>query len=129
MWLTDVQKFGVAFTAGGCVFFVFGVVMLFDASLLAMGNILFLLGLGLLIGLQKTLFFFARRQKWKGTLCFALGVTSIFLKHPLIGFPVELFGIVNLFGDFFSVIVSFLRSLPYVGPLMERISRQQRLPV
>jgi len=129
MWLTEVQKFGVAFTAGGCVFFVLGVILLFDSSLLAMGNILFLIGLSLLIGPQKTIFFFARRQKWKGSLAFAIGILLIFIKRPLFGFPIELFGIVNLFGDFFSVIVSFLRSLPLIGPLIDRISRQQRLPV
>lgn len=63
-----------------------------------MGNILFLCGLTLIIGIQKTLLFFARRQKLKGTLAFAAGILLILLRWPLIGFLVELYGIFVLFG-------------------------------
>ena len=37
---------------------------------------MFLIGLTLIIGTQKTLAFFARRQKWKGTAAFAVGTTT-----------------------------------------------------
>jgi hypothetical protein len=63
-----------------------------------MGNILFLVGITLLLGPQRTFVFFARKQKWKGTLAFWAGVLLILMKWPLIGFGVELFGIFVLFG-------------------------------
>ena len=42
----------------------------------------------------------------------------IFLKWPVVGICVELFGFVNLFGDFFPVVLGFLRQLPFIGPVL-----------
>lgn len=81
-------------------------------------QILFLIGLTLIIGPQKTLSFFVRPQKIKGSICFLAGFALILFKHSIIGFLVECFGILVLFGDFFGVIVSFLRSMPVIGPLL-----------
>ncbi|KAA6412886.1 MAG: Got1-like family [Lasallia pustulata] len=99
MWLSDAQKVGVAFCSGGGFFLLGGVIMFFDRAMLAMGNILFIIGLTLIIGLQKTLLFFARRQKLK----------------------VELYGIFVLFGDFFATIGGFVGSVPVVGPYIKHI--------
>src|SRR5579859_3971820 len=66
-----------------------------------------IIGLTLIIGLQKTFIFFARRQKWKGTAAFLGGITLILLRWPLTGFLVELYGIFVLFRDFFATIDSF----------------------
>jgi len=136
MWLSDMQKIGVAFCSGGGLFLFGGVLMFFDRAMLAMGNILFIIGLTLIIGLQKTFVFFARRQKWKGTAAFLGGITLILLRWPLTGFLVELYGIFVLFGDFFATIGSFAGNIPVVGPyiqmFLERISggrRNAELPV
>ncbi len=112
--------------------------MLFDRAMLAMGNvrsfpnsrrsplticghqILFLVGLTLIIGLQKTAVFFARRQKLKGTAAFMAGISLILLRWPVIGFGIELYGILILFGDFFSTIGSFAGNIPVVGPYIQQ---------
>ncbi|KAK0508734.1 hypothetical protein JMJ35_009010 [Cladonia borealis] len=120
MWLSDSQKIGVAFCSGGGFFLVGGVIMFFDRAMLAMGNILFLVGLTLIIGLQKTAIFFARRQKLKGTAAFAVGIILILLRWPLVGFLVELYGIFVLFGDFFSTIGGFAGNIPVVGPYIQQ---------
>jgi len=93
-----------------------GVLMFFDRAMLAMGNILFLIGLTIIIGPQKTMAFFARRQKLKGTAAFFGGVALILLRWPLIGFLVELYGIFILFGDFLGTIAGFARNIPIIGP-------------
>jgi len=136
MWLSDMQKIGVAFCSGGGLFLFAGVLMFFDRAMLAMGNILFIIGLTLIIGLQKTFVFFARRQKWKGTAAFLGGIILILLRWPLTGFLVELYGIFVLFGDFFATIGSFAGNVPVVGPyiqvFLEKISggrRNAELPV
>lgn len=67
------------------------------------------------MGPKKTLGFFARPEKFRGTACFLLGVGLILLKYPLIGFVIECYGILNLFGDFFGVVVGFLGSIPVVS--------------
>lgn len=50
----------------GGFFLLFGLILLFDRALLAMGDILFLIGITLLLGPQRTFVFFARKQKWRG---------------------------------------------------------------
>ncbi len=61
-------------------------------------QILFLGGLFLIIGPQKTFYFFARRNKLRGTACFLGGILLVFLKWPAVGVLVEMFGFLNLFG-------------------------------
>ncbi|KII92125.1 hypothetical protein PLICRDRAFT_154415 [Plicaturopsis crispa FD-325 SS-3] len=118
MWLSDGQKIGVALTSFGALFMLLGVVLFFDGALLALGNVLFISGLTLIIGPQKTFYFFARKQKIRGTACFLGGILLVFLKWPFIGVIVETFGFLNLFGDFFPVILTFLRQLPFIGNLL-----------
>lgn len=86
-----------------------------------LGQILFLLGLTLIIGLQKSVLFFARRQKLKGTMAFAIGIILILLRWPLVGFMIELYGIFVLFGDFFAYVGSFAGNIPVFGPYIQRI--------
>ncbi|KZS98364.1 Got1-domain-containing protein [Sistotremastrum niveocremeum HHB9708] len=115
MWLTDAQKIGVALTSFGALFMLLGVALFFDGALLALGNILFVSGLTLIIGPQKTFYFFARKQKLRGTICFLGGIILVFIKWPFVGMCVETFGFLNLFGDFFPVILTFMRQLPVIG--------------
>ncbi|UZO14724.1 uncharacterized protein OCT59_006172 [Rhizophagus irregularis] len=95
-----------------------GILLLFDGGLLAMGNILFLSGITLIIGFNKTIYFFARKNKIRGTICFFGGILLVFFKWPKTGIIVEFFGFLNLFGDFFPVIISFLRKVPFIGMLL-----------
>ncbi|ODV78735.1 Golgi transport [Suhomyces tanzawaensis NRRL Y-17324] len=118
IWLSERQKFGVGFTAGGLAFFVLGIMTFFDSGFLALGNILFIIGLILIIGPQRTVTFFTRPTKIRGTLCFGLGIALILMKRSFIGFILESMGILGLFGDFFGTIVTFLRSIPYIGDLL-----------
>lgn len=90
----------------------------FDLGFLALGNILFIIGIVLIIGPQRTVTFFTRPGKIRGLLCFGLGIVLILMKHAFIGFGVELFGILGLFGDFFGTIVQFLRLVPVIGPVL-----------
>ena len=99
-------------------------------------QILFLIGLTIIIGLQKTLIFFARRQKLKGTAAFIAGIALILLKWAFVGFVVELYGIFVLFGDFLSTIAGFANNIPMIGPYIARAlsmissgPRNKELPV
>lgn len=138
MWLTDQQKIGVGLVSGGVFFLALGVIMFFDATLLAMGNVLFVSGIALLIGPQKTLLFFARKQKIRGTVCFFTGMSLVFLRWAIVGVIVETVGFLNLFGDFFPVILSFMRqmpiignvfSLPVIGQVMDQLAGTRRSAV
>ena len=51
-----------------------------------------------MIGLRKTLEFFARKQKWKVTVCFLLGILLVFARLAIVGIVIEFFGFGKLFG-------------------------------
>ena len=81
-------------------------------------QLLFLLGITLLIGFKKTLIFFKRPAKLRGTVCFLGGIALVLVGWPVVGMAVEVFGILNLFGNFFPIILSLLRNMPVVGPVL-----------
>jgi hypothetical protein len=70
----------------------------------------------LIIGPQKTIMFFARREKFKGTAAFVAGILLILLRWAFIGFLVEGYGIAVLFGDFLLTIAGFVGNVPIIGP-------------
>ncbi len=92
------KEIGVGLVSFGVFFLFLGVILFFDAALLALGNVLFTGGITLLIGPQKTFYFFARKQKIRGTVCFFTGMLLVFMKWTFIGMIVEAIGFLNLFG-------------------------------
>ncbi|KAI9302271.1 putative GOT1-membrane protein required for ER to Golgi transport, partial [Cunninghamella echinulata] len=117
MW-SDGQKIGVGLTCAGVFFMFLGVISFFDSGLLTIGNILFIAGMPLTIGVQRTLGFFTQKKRIRGTICFLIGFTLVFCRWTIIGMLIEIFGILNLFGDFFPLIFGFLRRLPFIGSLL-----------
>ena len=79
---------------------------------------MFLLGICLLIGFKKTFIFFKRPSKLRGTFCFLGGILLVLVGWPVVGMVVEVFGILNLFGNFFPIILSMLRNMPFIGPVL-----------
>eukprot|EP01117_Protostelium_nocturnum_P007769 TRINITY_DN2780_c0_g1_i1.p1 TRINITY_DN2780_c0_g1~~TRINITY_DN2780_c0_g1_i1.p1 ORF type:complete len:139 (-),score=25.70 TRINITY_DN2780_c0_g1_i1:127-543(-) len=118
MVLDDNQKIGVLLTGGGLFFSFIGVLLLFDRGLLAIGNLLFLAGITLVIGFRKTFRFFSQKRKLKGTICFLGGIVLVIVGWTFIGMCIEVFGFINLFGDFFPVVLSFLRRVPVIGTIL-----------
>jgi hypothetical protein len=122
----------VALTTFGGLFLMLGVMLFFDGALLALGNVrafinaytclpnvslcqlLFLSGITLIIGPQKTFYFFARKNKLRGSICFIGGILIVIvLKRPVVGMIVETFGFLNLFGCVvFSMLV--VRKLTFI---------------
>ena len=64
MVLEDNQKIGIGLICLGLGFVCLGVIMLFDASLIAIGNTLFLSGLCFAIGIKRTITLFSRLVKY-----------------------------------------------------------------
>ncbi|KAA0203822.1 hypothetical protein HAZT_HAZT007229, partial [Hyalella azteca] len=92
--------------------------MLFDKGLLAIGNILFLAGLSLVVGLERTFHFFFQWHKVKGSAAFFGGIVIVLVGWPLIGMCIELYGFILLFSGFFPVAVNFLRRMPVIGTIL-----------
>ncbi|GFY90360.1 Got1/Sft2-like vescicle transport protein family [Actinidia rufa] len=102
-----------------------------------MGNILFLSGVTLTIGVKSTLQFFMKRQNFKGSVSFGVGFFFVLIGWPMIGMIVETYGFIVLFSGFWPTLAVFLQRLPIVGwvfrqpfvtSLFER-NRGRRVPV
>ncbi|CAF4485108.1 unnamed protein product [Rotaria magnacalcarata] len=103
--LSDFQKIGLGLSIFGVGFIFLGMIFLFDKGLLAVGNILFLAGLSMIIGFERTLRFFFQRNKIKATLLFFGGISIVLFGYPLVGMIFEIYGFFLLFG-----LVRFLNS-------------------
>ncbi|KAB0376933.1 hypothetical protein FD755_011377 [Muntiacus reevesi] len=118
------DKIGVGTAGFGIFFILFGTLLYFDSVLLAFGNLLFLTGLSLIIGLRRTFSFFFQRHKLKGTSFFLGGVAVVLLRWPLLGMILETYGFFSLFRSFFPVAFGFLGStynIPFLSALFQRL--------
>ena len=100
--LSDNQKVGLMMTGLGLAFLLLGMLLLFDSGLLAIGNVLFLVGLALLVGVAKFLEFFnplRKKGKPRGVACFVLGVLLVLWRWPVVGMLLELFGLFEMFAS------------------------------
>ncbi|XP_018567703.1 vesicle transport protein GOT1B isoform X2 [Anoplophora glabripennis] len=116
--VTDTQKIGVGLAGFGIFFLFLGVLLIFDTSLLALGNILFLSGLACVIGRERTFRFFFQRHKVRGSLAFFGGIILVLIKWPKLGMIAECYGFFLLFSGFFPVAINFLRRVPILGTFL-----------
>ncbi|XP_050222871.1 vesicle transport protein GOT1-like [Mercurialis annua] len=113
--MNDRKKIGIGLTGFGIFFSFLGIIFFFDKGFLAMGNILFLSGLSLTIGLKSTMQFFIKRQNFKGTISFGSGFFLIVIGWPIIGMMLEAYGFIILFSGFWPTLSVFLQKIPVLG--------------
>lgn len=116
--ISDTQKIGVGLAGFGIAFLFLGVLLLFDKGLLAIGNLLFICGLGCVIGPRRTFSFFFQRHKIKGSASFLGGIIIVLMGWPFLGIVVETYGFIVLFSGFLPVAVNFLRRVPILGTFL-----------
>merc|ERR1711907_166107 len=125
--VSDMTKIGGGLSACGVFFMFLGVMFFFDRRLMAMGNVMFLGGVLLLIGIQNTASFFFVRTRIAGSVCFFFGIAMVMWGWTVIGLLLEGFGFINLFGNFIPTALTwathFGSKLPYVGPLFSGLNK------
>lgn len=112
-------EIGVALTGLGALLLFLGVIFFFDRGLLAMGNVLFLAGVSVILGIQSAMRFFIKPKNFKGSIFFISGVVLVVWGWTLIGFLVELYGFWNLFSAFVPVALSALRKIPVLKQVLD----------
>nr|VDD53452.1 unnamed protein product [Brassica oleracea] len=117
--MNDLKKIGLGLTGFGVFFTLLGVIFVFDKGLIAMGNILFLAGVTLTIGIQPAIQFFTKRRNFKGTISFGLGFLLVVLGWPIIGLLLESYGFLVLFSGFWPTLAVFLQRIPILGWLLQ----------
>ncbi|XWS22262.1 hypothetical protein CRYUN_Cryun29cG0019100 [Craigia yunnanensis] len=113
--ITEQKKIGLGLIGFGIFFLFLGVILFFDRGLLALGNIFFLAGVAILVGWYSTLQLFTNRKNYKGSASFLLGLFFIFVRWPIVGIILEIYGCVVLFGGFWSSVSVFLCQIPVLG--------------
>mmetsp|Transcript_14132 Transcript_14132/g.28173 ORF Transcript_14132/g.28173 Transcript_14132/m.28173 type:complete len:140 (-) Transcript_14132:71-490(-) len=115
--VSDNTKIGTGLLALGFILLFTGVIFLFDSTLLAMGDIFFLVGLTLTIGPSRTMKFFTRRDRLRGIVSFFGGVFLVLMRWPVVGMVMQFYGLVYLFGQFFPIAAASLRDSPVIGSI------------
>jgi len=128
------QKIGLALTGFGAFFLFLGILLFFDRALMALGNLLFIVGLVFIMGLHRTRKFFLNKKKLPGSIAFFFGIFLVLWGWPIFGMLIELFGIINLFKNFFPKILSWMQYLPVIGPIIrsqpvQKIMKKFRGPI
>ncbi|XP_031259348.1 vesicle transport protein GOT1-like [Pistacia vera] len=111
------EQVGLGLIGFGIFFTFLAVILFFDKGLLALGNIFWLTGVALLLGWQSTWKLFT--SNYKGTGCFVLGLFFLFVRWPLVGMILEIYGCIALFGGFWPTVKVFLFQIPVVGWIIQ----------
>jgi len=134
--MDDRKKIGIGLTGFGVLFFFLGVIFFFDKGLLAMGNILFLAGVMLTIGMKSTAQFFMKQSHYRGSIAFVVGFFAVLVGWPVIGMVMEVYGFIVLFSGFWPTVLIFLQRIPVLCWLLQQSFfsslfgyRQRRVPV
>lgn len=130
-------EIGLGLTGFGVLFTLLGIIMLFDKGFLAMGNILFVSGVLLTIGLKPTVQFFTKPKNHKGSIFFGFGFFLVLIGWPVSGMLVESYGFITLFSGFWPTAAVYLQKSPSFGwifhhPLVTSLItrfRGRRVPV
>ncbi|XP_031280699.1 vesicle transport protein GOT1 [Pistacia vera] len=115
--INEQKKVGLGLIGFGIFFTFLAVILFFDKGLLALGNIFWLTGVALLLGWQSTWKLFT--SNYKGTGCFVLGLFFLFVRWPLVGLILEIYGCIALFGGFWPTVKVFLFHIPVVGWIIQ----------
>ena len=116
---SDNTKIGTGLLFLGCVFLFLGVIFFFDSAMLALGDILFLTGLTLTIGVSRTLRFFSRPDRMRGIISFFGGICLVMFRWPVVGMICQLYGLVYLFGQFFPIAAASMKEMPVIGQVFK----------
>jgi Got1/Sft2-like family len=113
------RSIGVPMLAAGAVFTLLGVSLFFNKSLLRLGNILFIVGVPMTIGPGRTAGYFFQPKKSRATTCLVVGILLVLIGWPVFGMALEIFGILNLFGNMFPIVTAMLKTMPVIGPMLK----------
>lgn len=113
------RKIGLPLLAAGAVFTLLGVSLFFNKSLLRLGNLLFMAGVPVTIGPGRTAGYFFQPKKSRATGCLAVGIFLVLVGWPVFGMALEIFGLLNLFGNMFPIVTAMLKQMPVIGPILK----------
>lgn len=123
---TGNKKIGFALLGSGFIFTILGVTLFFNKTLMRLGNLLFIAGIPMTIGPTRTMGYFLQPKKARATGCLAFGIFLVMVGWPIFGIILEIFGIMNLFGNMFPILKILLKQVPVVGGIFDNGSTNKK---
>uniref|UniRef100_A0A7S2LJI0 Vesicle transport protein n=1 Tax=Skeletonema marinoi TaxID=267567 RepID=A0A7S2LJI0_9STRA len=111
------RKLGILFLSAGAAFTILGITLFFNKTLMRLGNLLFVAGVPLMIGTGRTVGYFLQPKKARATGCLGCGIFLVLVGHPILGILLEVFGLLNLFGNMFPLLMMMAKNVPVLGGL------------
>jgi hypothetical protein len=116
------RKIGLLLLATGLSTTILGIALFMNSTLLRLGNLLLIAGVPMTLGPTRTIGYFVKPEKMRSTVCLALGILLVFAGHPIFGIVLEVFGLLNLFGNMFPILMVFAKQMPVIGPLLKSLT-------
>ena len=127
--MNDRNKIGVGLLGFGALFFIIGILLLFDRALLVMSNILILMAILILMNPKGFYSFAIQKEKIQGTIAFFLGIILVLFKLPIPGIVCEVCGAYWLFGGFLPLLFKLLLKIPYISRIFPFLGSDETLPI
>jgi len=112
------KQVGAALIAVGVMLTVMGMMLFFEGNLLRLGNICIIGGIPFLIGVGRVRSFFLKPERMQASTITAVGIALVFLGKPRIGILCEVFGLLNLFGNMFPLLIALGKRMPIIGDVL-----------
>eukprot|EP00977_Amphora_coffeiformis_P002236 scaffold425_cov175-Amphora_coffeaeformis.AAC.95 len=112
------RRIGFALLGGGALVTMLGVSLFFNKALMRMGNLLFIAGVPMMLGPTRTMGYFLKPEKFRATACLAFGIFLVLVGSPVFGIALEIFGLLNLFGNMFPIVMALAKNMPFIGPML-----------
>jgi hypothetical protein len=116
---TGNRQIGIPLLGIGAALTILGASLFFNKTLMRLGNLFFVAGVPMTLGPGRTAGYFFQPKKARATGCLALGLVLVFVGWPILGIVLEIFGLLNLFGNMFPVAFAILKQMPVIGDLLK----------
>lgn len=116
------KKSGFLLLSAGGSITVLGASLFFNKTLMRLGNLFFICGVPLVVGPSRTVGYFMKPEKLRSTVCLVAGIMLVWVGWPILGILLEVFGLLNLFGNMFPLVFTVVKQMPVIGPLLKATS-------
>ena len=112
------RRIGSMLLGSGALVTMLGVSLFFNKALMRLGNLLFIAGVPMILGPSRTMGYFLKPEKFRATACLTCGIFLVLVGSPVFGIALEIFGLLNLFGNMFPVVLAIAKNMPVIGPIL-----------
>ena len=116
---TGNRKIGLPLLGIGGALTILGASLFFNKTLMRLGNLFFVAGVPMTLGPGRTAGYFLQPKKARATACLAAGMMLVFIGWPIFGIILEVFGLLNLFGNMFPMAFMIMKQMPVIGTLLK----------